>query len=108
VAEQTARSSDRQARDAKSQVEDLEARLDRLALACMAMWSLMQECTDLTEENLLERVNEIDLRDGRLDGKLLRQVKRCPKCDRVMSPRHTKCLYCGAPDLQATAFDGAL
>ena len=107
-AQETARRGARKATEASNRVDDLEARLDRLTLACMAMWSLILECTDLTEDDLVERVREIDLRDGQLDGKLLKNVKRCPKCDRVMSPRHSKCLYCGAPDLQATAFDGTL
>lgn len=83
----------------------LEDRLDRLALICMAMWSLVQPKTDLTEEDLLQRVKEIDLMDGTEDGKITRQVVRCGKCDRPMSSRHTRCIYCGSEQLAACAFD---
>lgn len=82
-------------------------RLDRLALVCAAMWSILQEQADLTEEDLLARVREIDLRDGQADGKISPQIVRCRQCDRVMSPRHQRCLYCGAEKLEQTAFDGA-
>jgi len=86
----------------------LEDRLDKLLLVCMAMWSLLQERAELTEEELLEKVKEIDLRDGVPDGKITTKVAKCPKCKRVMSPRHGRCLYCGAHKLNVTAFDRAL
>ena len=101
-----ARASSR-AGEAASEVKLLEGRIDKLALVCNAMWTLLQEKTELTEEDLLTRVQAIDLQDGQLDGKVAK-VSRCPKCDRVMSRRHTRCLYCGAPDLSATAFDSIL
>ncbi len=86
----------------------LEDRLDKLLLVCMAMWSLLQERAELTEEDLLAKVKEIDLRDGVPDGKITTKVAKCPKCNRVMSPRHNRCLYCGAQKLHLTAFDRAL
>lgn len=96
------------AQEAINDVAYIELRMDRLSLVCMALWELLKERTNLTEEDLLNRVRDIDLRDGQLDGKLKKGIKRCPKCDRVMSPRHAKCLYCGAEDLEATAFDKVL
>ncbi len=83
----------------------LEDRLERLALVCMAMWSLIQSQTDLTEDDLLERVKEIDLMDGVADGKITHQVCRCGACDRPVSSRHTRCIYCGSEQLVACAFD---
>ncbi len=97
-----ARSASR-AEAAEREVEHLNDRLDKLTLVCMAMWSLLREAGDLTQ-----RVKEIDLRDGVPDGKVTRRIARCPKCNRVMSPRHKKCLYCGSPRLDVTAFDQAL
>ena len=96
------------ASDAQSGVRDLENRLDRLTLICQALWELLKERGELTEEDLAVKVREIDLRDGRADGKIAKQIKRCPKCDRVMSPRHQKCMYCGAVNLQITPFDTAM
>ena len=102
--EQAKREQER-ARSAKAIVSELERRLDKLTLICMALWSMLSEKTDFIEEDLLERVRKIDLLDGAEDGKLQRQVAQCPQCNRVMSARHTKCLYCGAERLKLTAFD---
>lgn len=90
-----------------SNAERLEDRLDRLILVNMALWSLIREKTGLTEEDLLARVQQIDLADGQRDGKATRPPVRCPECDRVMSPRHKRCLYCGTDKLDYTAFDAA-
>ena len=83
-------------------------RLDTLTLACTALWTLLRDRTDLTEEDLLNRIRELDLADGQADGKIGKKLRRCPKCDRVMSPRHRRCLYCGAENLEYEAFDGAV
>lgn len=95
------------AQSAVQQVAELDARVDRLALVCMAMWKLLQEHTDLTEEDLMAKVGELDLMDGTPDGRL-KQVKRCTKCQRVLSPKHERCMYCGAEKLETTAFDALL
>jgi hypothetical protein len=106
-AEKSAGRAASRAAEAKRDARWLEDRVDRLTLVCAAMWELVRDRTELTEADLLAKVEEVDLRDGQADGKIKR-VKRCPKCDRVMNPRHAKCLYCGADDLSATAFDTAL
>jgi hypothetical protein len=90
---------------AKRDVSHMEDRIERLSLVCMAMWSLIQDKTKLTEDDLLERVKMIDLMDGVEDGKASRGVQKCRACNRVMSPRHQKCLYCGAAKLAQSAFD---
>ena len=82
-----------------------EDRLERLSLICMAMWTLIQSETNLTEEDLLRRVREIDLMDGSADGRITRKVTRCGRCDRPMSSRHTRCIYCGSEQLTASVFD---
>lgn len=101
---EAARATSRAA-SADRNVEALIDRLDKLTLVNMAVWSLVREQLELTEEQLAERVREIDLADGVEDGKVTLQVAKCPKCGRVMSPRHKKCLYCGAAKLNITAFD---
>jgi len=92
---------------AVNEVSHLAERLDRLVLVNMALWSLLQEKTGLTEQDLMDRVQQVDLADGQLDGKARKPLARCPKCDRVMSPRHKRCLYCGADRLDYSAFDSA-
>ena len=88
-----------------SDVRYLEERVDRLSLICMAMWSLLQDQTSLTEDDLLQRVKALDLMDGDEDGKATRTVMKCVKCGRPMSARHKRCLYCGHEKLVESAFD---
>lgn len=88
-----------------SDLRYLEDRVDRLSLICMAMWSLMQDKTNLTEQDLMDRVKMIDLMDGKEDGKATKTVTQCTKCNRPMNPRHQKCIYCGSEQLVSSAFD---
>jgi len=105
----SARAAASHAREAQRETMFIEKRLDKLTLICMALWSLLSEKVGgLSEEDLMERVKQIDLMDGEADGKLQRQVAKCSACGRVMSPRHSKCLYCGADRLQITAFDDVI
>jgi len=107
-ADMSARAAASHAREAQSESMFLEKRLDKLTLICMALWSLLSEKVQLTEEDLMERVKTIDLMDGEADGKLKRQIAKCAQCGRVMSPRHAKCIYCGADRLSLTAFDDVI
>lgn len=88
-----------------SDLRYLEERVDRLSLICMAMWSLLQDKTKLTEEDLMERVKLLDLMDGQEDGKATRTVSKCTKCSRPMNARHKRCIYCGHEKLVRSAFD---
>ncbi len=106
MASQRANAADSKATEASRDVRSLEERFDELALACAAMWSLLEEKTSLTHEDLFAKIREIDLADGVEDGKMTRMVKKCPACGRTMSARHKKCLYCGALELRETPFEG--
>ncbi len=76
-------------------VEDLEVRLDRALMACEAMWSLLRDKLGLTDLELLDRINEVDLSDGQLDGKVRKTAVSCPSCGRTIATRFSKCMYCG-------------
>lgn len=73
----------------------LEDRIDSLALVCQGMWELLSESVPDAEMVLANKIEEIDLRDGKLDGKMNRVHKTCPRCDRPLHQRHLKCIYCG-------------
>ena len=90
----------------QDRVRMLEDRLDRMTLLNMAMWSLLKDASNLTDEHLAARVQEIDLRDGVADGKVTSAPAVCPKCRRSYSARHKKCLYCGHQNAQQSPFDG--
>ena len=88
---------------AREAVFRLEEKLDRLALISRAMFELLQ-ATGITEQQLSEKVLEIDLRDGQADGKMAPRPKRCPKCQAMMSPKFGRCLFCGYSDETGTSF----
>jgi len=73
------------------------ARIDRMMLACEAMWSFLSEKLSLTDDELVQRMNDLDLSDGKLDGKVRKGAVSCPKCGRTISRRLPKCIYCGQP-----------
>ncbi len=80
-------------------VMKLNDRSDRLTIACMAIWSILKEKLQFSEEELFKRMQEIDLKDGKLDGRIRSQVKECTSCKRVMSQSHQKCIWCGGDKL---------
>jgi hypothetical protein len=81
----------------KTIVRDLEARVDKLELIAEALWTIIQNETNLSEVDLIERITEIDLKDGKFDNKKKRTSSvECKHCGRMNSKRQTKCLYCGA------------
>jgi hypothetical protein len=70
-------------------------RVDRLVLIVIALFTLMKEKYGVTDEELLQKIQEVDLLDGRPDGKVHGITAKCPQCGRFMSARHGRCLYCG-------------
>jgi hypothetical protein len=97
-------SADRARSDVNTVERELRRNVDQLMLINMAMWSILEEKLGVSEAELADRLREIDLRDGKLDGKLAREGLECPRCSRVMSVRHQKCLYCGEASLSPRVF----
>jgi hypothetical protein len=85
-----------QAAQFAERVRDLEFTTSRLALACQAMWELLRERSAITDQDLLAKMNEVDLRDGTKDGRMTPIVVACPKCGKPSNTKHSRCLYCGA------------
>jgi hypothetical protein len=105
-AQDQAERSGSEARSAVHAVQSLESRVNSLTLVNTALWSLLQERLGLSEEQLADRVKEIDLSDGRLDGKVAPTVGVCSTCNRTMSERHRRCIYCGADSPNRRPFSG--
>lgn len=76
-------------------VRDLEMRVDRMSLACQALWELLEQHTEMNEKQLHEKMSEIDLRDGNRDGKIAMSVLVCPNCGRRSNSRRQMCIFCG-------------
>ncbi|WP_397568828.1 hypothetical protein [Schlesneria sp. T3-172] len=83
----------------KIRLQKLEEAFDRLTMSTMAIAEILCEQGQLTEEEVEAKIEEIDLRDGTLDGRLRQPapVSQCAKCRHANSARRSKCLYCGEP-----------
>jgi hypothetical protein len=88
------------------EVSRIGRHVDRLSLACQAMWELLRDHSDLTEEHIEAKILEIDGRDGQLDGKIGTQLCDCPDCGRPTNSRRSSCVMCGAPLVKEHKFEG--
>jgi hypothetical protein len=64
------------------------------------MVEIMRDRHGVSEAEFEAKVREIDLRDGRLDGKLRVATpapRSCPACGRPNGGTRVACLYCSAP-----------
>lgn len=97
----TARSDAREARsnarETKSEVYFLKQELERQLMISEALWRFMKREFDLSDEDLFQKVLEIDAEDGRVDGKVSRQdgPKKCRVCNKTLPNRKNFCIYCG-------------
>jgi len=82
----------------------LERRVERLNLVCQALWTLCRDRLKFTEDDLARRVQDLDLADGRLDGRVAPGIE-CASCKRVFSRRRRLCLYCGTTRKDVSPFD---
>jgi len=90
----------------ESALADLSRRFERLALVTQALAELLFERAHVTEADLAAKIDEIDMRDGKRDGRASSPPRSCPKCGREVAGIRTTCLYCGAPLGGATPFGG--
>jgi len=82
---------------ALTEVDELELRLNRTLLVMEAMWTLLRDNTELTDEDLAARMVELDSGDGRIDGHARREPLLCEECNRPTSQRIPRCVWCGHP-----------
>ena len=74
----------------------LKMDVEKLLMITEALWTVMKEQHGYSEEDLVREVQKIDLRDGKLDGKVAKQEpSACPSCGRTLIGDRPMCLYCG-------------
>lgn len=86
--------------DSKADAQDITAlkeTVESLALISRALWSFVQEQQNITEADLVERMEQIKQRKP--------TGETCLQCGRIMSLHHNKCLYCGAQGQTGSVFD---
>lgn len=81
---------------AESVVMTIESRMDYLELACAGLWTLLKQKHGYTDDELIAAIQEVDARDGNIDGKIGRSGRTCPHCQRKLLTRDSpKCSWCG-------------
>lgn len=101
----TAREAKDDARRAKTDILLIQNQIESLALTSQAMWELLRDNTKLTEKDIERKIGEIDLRDGRGDGKIGNSILKCENCNRNVSSTRRHCLFCGHQQTKDHVFD---
>lgn len=107
-AERRATASEYTAQRAREEIRQLEARVDKLTMIAAAMWTILKETSNSSDDRLAHVVQQIDLSDGKLDGRVRQDARACPKCGRMVAPRHERCIYCGAEVSREGAFGNVM
>ncbi|MFC4994751.1 hypothetical protein [Rubritalea tangerina] len=87
----------RAAAQVRTENEAIKFDVEKLFMITEALWEILKHQHGYTDEQLTQMIQDIDLRDGKLDGKVAKtsQPTACSGCGRTLIQRQAKCLYCG-------------
>jgi len=86
----------REATKTRTELESVQFDVEKVLMITEALWTILKEQLGYEDEELMKRIQEIDMRDGKLDGKVKATPNSsCPECQRVLIGKLPKCLYCG-------------
>jgi|GEM_PF-330613 len=94
-ARSVAASAQEENRYLKIRIEHLEETVERLSLMCMAVAEIVRDRVGVSQQEIEAKVQEIDLRDGKLDGRLRSATCDCTHCRHTNAPHRRNRLYCG-------------
>ena len=72
--------------------------IEKLYLIVEALWGILRQTANLKDDDLAELVRQIDLLDGKLDGRnaLNSQSRICASCGKTILRGQFRCTWCGA------------
>lgn len=91
--------------DLERRIRQLESEVDSLTLILMSVWELVGKSNGFFMSDLNAKMKEIDLRDGKLDGRYSFGLVKCSSCGRVLDERRKICVYCGGATTQQTGME---
>jgi hypothetical protein len=85
----------------ESRLQSVDTRLEQVTMRLEALCELLVASGAVGQAELLEKLREIDLRDGIEDGRNVAPlVQVCGKCGRTRVGEHRFCAHCGSDALQ--------
>lgn len=87
-------------RPLEGDIHIMQQQIEKLLMINEALWTFIKEKHGLKDEDLIKRIAIIDMKDGKLDGKVApekKEVQECPKCGRKVGKHRPTCRYCGEP-----------
>ncbi len=90
-------------RGTNRELDVIDERIDRLTLLCEAMWEVICDAGG-TPEALANKINELDMADGRRDLKRRKMPARCD-CGAMVPPKAKMCQFCSGPPPVRSFFD---
>jgi hypothetical protein len=93
------RKASREASSASRDVADLKRKVRQLELINRAIWELVRDTSNFSEDDLIQKVREVDIDEANA------LPKECVACGRSNNAKRLKCLYCGEALVQDSAFD---
>ncbi len=79
-----------------TEIKYLNQKVERLMMITEALWIILKETNNFTDEILKKKINEVDMKDGKLDGKVTPEPPgECSNCGKVLQKNKKYCIYCG-------------
>ena len=75
--------------------KEIRSKYNRLMLMNQAMWEILEDRLGVSKDELSAKMEEIDLRDGVKDNKLVMEAPDCPECGAKVCLELHRCLFCG-------------
>ena len=104
ASEQEMSDAERRLDKAVDKIGDLQAQVDRLLLITESMWFVLKDRLPLDDAALMDMTKQVDMRDGKLDGRVTTAPETCPVCNHTISVRTGQCFYCGAHPARKSPF----
>jgi hypothetical protein len=93
------------AREAREDTELMKHDVERLLMITEALWTFLKKEHGYTDESLTEAIQRIDMRDGKLDGRVAKDAPiPCPYCGKANAAKRGFCIYCGQSLLNTNPF----
>jgi hypothetical protein len=88
-------------------LREMEQRHERMKLVTVALWQMLKAHTGLTDADLKQYIEKVDLADGSLDGRIDRKgaAMDCPHCNRRILKSAVVCPWCSKRTRTGDAFE---